>query len=69
MNNNNNNPLINVLKEKHNKKIRLVLKNGFSYITSDLKIIDENSVIFHDKFNNEMIICVSEIVQVMEVNF
>ncbi|KKK96957.1 hypothetical protein LCGC14_2657540 [marine sediment metagenome] len=65
--NNTNNPLISILEKKQNRKIRLVLKNGFSYLTENLKVVNNDSVIFTDKLSNEMMVCISEIVQVMEV--
>ena len=64
----NNTVLIKILKEKEGKKIRLILKNGYSYITEDLKVFNDETILFHDKFSNEMMICVSEVTQVLEMS-
>ena len=62
---NNNQEYINFLYAHENNPIRLVLKNGFSYFTSNLKVIGD-AVSFTDIKDNQMMICVSEIAQIME---
>ena len=43
-----NNFLLRQLKEAQGKKIRLILKNGFHYLTSNLLVLDDKQISFTD---------------------
>lgn len=64
MHNNNETAYINFLKSYENKPIKLILKNGFKYITSNLEILNDSVCKFTDNKNEEVMIVISEIAQV-----
>ena len=64
--NNTNHSLYIFLKEHEGKKVRVLTKNNFSYITTDLKVF-EDSILFHDKFGREVLLALSEVAQLTGV--
>lgn len=47
--------------------ILLVTKSGLKYITSNLQVLDINSIVFNDKRNDRIFLLISEIAQITEV--
>ncbi len=59
--------LLRQLREAEGKRIRLILKNGFHYTTSNLLVLDDSQISFND-LNGDKITCnISMVDMVTEV--
>ena len=67
INMNNNSILINLLQKLSNKKLRITSNNGISYIASNVKVVDSDSVTFTDKFGSFVWLSISQITGIVEV--
>jgi len=66
--NNNKSSLINFLKTLKGKNLKIVTAAQFFYETSNFEFLDDSSITFTDRLGNNVMLCLSEIAQVMEVN-
>lgn len=56
---------VEIIKQFENKRIRLKLVSGYFYETSDLNVLDEQTLEFNDKYGNRLVVSVSEIASIM----
>lgn len=60
----NNNRIVDQLKNSEGKKIKIYLKNGLNFTTSDLIVLNSNEISFHD-IKNDKITCSINLVQMV----
>lgn len=61
-----NDTIKNLLQRYERKPVLIILKNGFTYKTSSLKVIGD-SISFTDKYNQDCLIAISEICSVQGI--